>query len=182
MLLVQDKLIIRNQSFLVANSHLVYSAQYYNNVLFLEMQYFPYRLSPYPGNQMSSAHVSLHTHLAGKGSQTDGRKLECKIISVEEEKQPVGMFPLGCLEWINLSKCLSSVGILYAHTARHACKTSRQTNLYTYDICTHICLMHAPPTALHMVCHFPALPCTLSCFSLSHTHKHTCFFSCCFYT
>lgn len=28
-----------------------------------------------------------------KGGETDGRKLECKLISVEKEKQPVGMFP-----------------------------------------------------------------------------------------
>ncbi len=94
------------------------------------------RLSSHHGNQMSGIYVSLHTHLSGKGSSADGRKLECKIISVEEEKQPVGMFLLECLEWINLSNCLSSVDILYAHTARHTCKQAGK-QIHTHKIFAH---------------------------------------------
>lgn len=116
---------------------------------------------------MSGVYVSLHTHLSGKGSQADGRKLECKIICVEEEKQPVGMFPLGCLEWINLSNCLSSVDLLYAHTAKHGCIQAGK------QIHTHMTFA-SPMYHLHpciwCVSHIPALPCALSYFSLSHTH------------
>lgn len=68
------------------------------------------------------------------------------------------MFPLGCLEWIKLSNCLSSVDIQYVCLHSQTCmQTSRQTSSYTYDICTHICFSHVPPTALHMVCQsFPS--------------------------
>lgn len=45
--------------------------------------------------------------LSGSGSLVDETKLECKVISEDEEKQPVGMFPSGCLKWINLSSAVS---------------------------------------------------------------------------
>lgn len=47
------------------------------------------------GSQVVGVCVS-YCHLSGNSSEADVRKLECKTNSVEEEKQPVGMFPLGC--------------------------------------------------------------------------------------
>lgn len=55
-------------------------------------------------------------YLSGSGSLFDGTKSECKVICEDEEKQPVGMFPSGCLKWINLSNAVSWL----AHAARFA--------------------------------------------------------------
>lgn len=82
------------------------------------------------------------------------------------------MFPLGCLEWIILSNCLSSADIQYAHTARHACKQA-VTLIRTHIRHMHIRLSHVPPTASHMVGYsFPGSPlCSLLFVSLPHTRQ-----------
>lgn len=58
--------------------------------------------------------AGVFLYLSGSGSLVDGTKLECKVISVEEV-QPVGMFPSGCLKWINLSNTVSWLRTLCPH-------------------------------------------------------------------
>lgn len=50
---------------------------------------------PYAVKVRCRADVFLY--LFGSASMVDETKLECKVNSVEEEMQPVGMFPSGCL-------------------------------------------------------------------------------------
>lgn len=85
--------------------------------LFLQTEMCADGLSSYHANQMSGVYVSCLAPISlAKAASPVGGSWNAKIISIAEEKQPVGMFPLGCLEWINLSNCLSSVDILYTHT------------------------------------------------------------------
>ena len=77
------------------------------------------------------------------------------------------MFP-GCLEWINLSNCLSSVDMLYTHTARLTYKQAGKQihthmTLHTYLLC--------PYSTYSLASHYRSSPHVL-CFSLSHTKIH----------
>lgn len=119
------------------NAAWAYWRKYSIKVLFLAVKCFAVRLSSHRGNQTSGVCVSLHTRLWQRQLGWWG-KLECKTISAEEERQPVGMFPLGCLEWINLSNCLPSGDRLYAHTASSGCKQAER-NLHMWQLLfTHL--------------------------------------------
>lgn len=71
--------------------------------------------------------ADVFLYLSGTGSLVDGTKLECKVISADEEMQPVGMFPSECLKCINLSNAVS-----WLHT-QHALPT--QMDLHANKIC-----------------------------------------------
>lgn len=138
------------RSFLIADSPSSKSEKLCTKVLFFEIASAAYRTS-HSVETRCQVGASFYTYLSGSGSSAEGRKLECKIISVEEQKQPVGKFPSGCLKWINLSNRLPSVDIqrVCAHSQTHM-QTSKQRRTHN-DNCTHPCFTRVPPTALHML-------------------------------
>lgn len=140
-------------------------------------------LSSYHANQMSGVYVSCLAPISlAKAASPVGGSWNAKIISIAEEKQPVGMFPLGCLEWINLSNCLSSVDILYTHTYRASQEhTHKQAGK---QIHTNVTFAHMYQPRFYMVCwSFPQLfPVISSAFSyltpLKRNQKYSLFFDC----
>lgn len=120
-------------------------------------------LSSYHANQMSGVYVSCLAPISlAKAASPVGGSWNAKIISIAEEKQPVGMFPLGCLEWINLSNCLSSVDILYTHRERaRNTHTNKQASKFIQIRHLHTCITH---TFTWCAGHF------LSSFLLFHLH------------
>lgn len=105
---------------------------------------------------MSGVSVSLSTYLSGKGSSGwwDGcvygggggmQSIFCRAGEAACGDVSIRMFRMDYL--VKLPFLSWHAVCMPTQPARHACK---QGHMLMFDICTHICFNHVPPTALHM--------------------------------